>query len=513
MFIPDGLRLILFNRISQVLNKTFAKKSDKLDILELRNAIESFTAYQKIDWQIFFEKTSPLEKILNKDPSKIYPMMDSVSRHNYRHIVEELSLRSDKSEVEIANKILQKTITQQLEGKECHVGSYLYAEKKYYFEQEINCEYSVSQKISRFFTRSPILLYFPPLFVLTIFGLFLVAKILLTLRVEIWLGVIYLLLFVVPIIIIAKYLTDYILSKTTKPKALLKMDFKHGIPSWAKTILVVPTQLGPLANEPLELLSQLENNYLNNQTKNLYFALLLAFKDTKDINDTGTVEEQSNLNKIKEGIKQLNIKYSKGEPVFFVFSRSRSWNEKEKANIEWERKRGKLIEFNRLLRGEITSFNSDDLDYNFLSLIKYVITVDRNDLLTKGAAIKISSIIAHPLNKAIIDPTSKVVTSGYGLIQPQMLCRQSKTVSLLEQVFGDNKNWSSYSGVASEVYQDLFGTSLFMGKGIYDIDVFRQVLEKRFPENAVLSHDHLEGFYIRSGYASDIQILEDNPKT
>lgn len=510
-FLPIALRLVLFRRVAEVLEKIFAGKSNRAEAAELKNAILSFLTYKKVDRQLFFEDICLVEKIFNKDPSRLYPLMDFASRNSYRNVIEDLSLRSDKTEIDIADRVLAKAINRVINNQDRHIGTFLYGGNRDVIENEINYRRSWYQKPSRLIIRSNYISYFLPLFALAAFVLLFILVSLINVGQSVLMAAVFTLILLVPTIVVTEDLINYISSKIVKPKALLRMDFRRGIPLWAKTMLVVPTQLGVSTNEPENLCSQLESNYLNNQTKNLHFALLLAFRDSNSKDAKPSIDEEANLQKVKEGIEQLNNKYAKSEPIFFVFFRSRQWNEKEQTSIEWERKRGKIIEFNRLLRGGVTSFDSNHLDYKFLSKIKYVITIDQDDLLPKDAAQKLVSTIAHPLNRAKIDPVSKIVKSGYGLIQPQMLCRQSNTASLLEMTFDDDKSWTSYSSVASNVYQDLFGHSVFMGKGIYDVDVLNQVLDRRLPENTVLSHDHLEGFYVRAGYASDIQIIEDSP--
>lgn len=511
MFVPIALRLTLFHRVAEILEKIYIGKANRTEAAELKNAILSFLTYKKINHQTFFEDICLVEKIFNKDPSKIYPSMDFVSRNSYRNVIEDLSLRSGKSEIEIAEKVLSKATTRVVNNEDRHIGTFLFAVNRSVIEKEIGYKRLWYQKPSRLIVRSNYYSYFLPYLAIVALGLVSIMMFLLGVGLDSWKVIVYLLLLLVPTIIVAEDLINYISSKIVKPKALLRMDFRRGIPISAKTMLVVPTQLGTTISEPEELCSQLESNYLNNQTKNLHFALLLAFRDSKEKQAKASIEEEANLQRVKDSIEKLNQKYAKVEPIFFVFFRSRQWNEKENTSIEWERKRGKIVEFNRLLRGGVTSFDSNNLDYNFLSKIKYVITIDQGDLLPKDMAQKLVSTIAHPLNKAKIDSNSKIVKSGYGLIQPQMLCRQYDTASLLEMTFGDDKSWTSYSGVASNIYQDLFGHSIFMGKGIYDVDVLNQVLDHRLPENTVLSHDHLEGFYVRTGYASDIQIIEDSP--
>ncbi|TMA46873.1 MAG: hypothetical protein E6J81_09585, partial [Deltaproteobacteria bacterium] len=90
--------------------------------------------------------------------------------------------------------------------------------------------------------------------------------------------------------------------------------------------------------------------------------------------------------------------------------------------IGWERKRGKLHELNRLLRGAT--------DTGFVVLagqpmappsgVRYVITLDADTRLPVGAARALIGTIAQPLNRARFDPRARRVVEGYGVLQPRV---------------------------------------------------------------------------------------------
>src|SRR5215510_16418894 len=70
------------------------------------------------------------------------------------------------------------------------------------------------------------------------------------------------------------------------------------------------------------------------------------------------------LNATINGIARLNRRHGpapNGGERFLLFHRRRGWNEGERKWIGWERKRGKLHELNRLLRGATeTTFLPDN---------------------------------------------------------------------------------------------------------------------------------------------------------
>ena len=180
----------------------------------------------------------------------------------------------------------------------------------------------------------------------------------------------------------------------------------------------------------------------------------------------------------------------------------------------WERKRGKLMDLNKLLRSEHDSFPVKVGDLSILPQIRFVITLDSDTELPRGSADRMIGAMAHPLNQAIIDPDPEknIVVAGYGILQPRVgVSVQSASRSRLASLYSGETGFDIYTRAISDVYQDLYGEGIFAGKGIYEVDTVHRVLDRRFPRNALLSHDLIEGAYARAGLASDIEIIEDYP--
>ena len=78
-------------------------------------------------------------------------------------------------------------------------------------------------------------------------------------------------------------------------------------------------------------------------------------------------------------------------------------------------------------------------------------------------------------------------------------------------MYSGQTGFDIYTRAVSDVYQDLYGEGIFTGKGIYEVETLQQVLEHRFPRNALLSHDLIEGAYARAGLVSDIEVIDDYP--
>nr|AGU01685.1 putative glycosyltransferase 36 [uncultured bacterium] len=265
-------------------------------------------------------------------------------------------------------------------------------------------------------------------------------------------------------------------------------------------------------NEVEDLVEALEVRYLANQEGNLYFALATDFLDA----DAETKHKDSILLKLaSERIIELNKKYTPDSlnDKFFLFHRPRTWNSRENKWMGFERKRGKLTALNSLIRtGKGDEFSHIVGRYGALQGTKYIITLDSDTQLPREAAWKVIATMAHPLNHPVLDPIKKRVIEGYGILQPRVASVFPKDeTSLYLRMQGDMKGVDPYTRASSDVYQDIFGEGSYIGKGIYDVAVFEQVLENTFQDNRILSHDLLEGCYVRSGLLSDVLLYEQNP--
>ena len=260
-----------------------------------------------------------------------------------------------------------------------------------------------------------------------------------------------------------------------------------------------------------ELIKALEVRFLANQDNYLHFALLTDFRDS--VTEI-LPEDEPLLHLAQQRIESLNEKYSGPEgDIFFLFHRPRQWNPRDKIWMGYERKRGKLADLNKVLRGGSKDcFTLIVGDTSILTNIKYVITLDTDTQLARDTARQFVGAMAHPLNRAQYDKVQQHVIAGYGILQPRVAAslsgsNQSRYARMCTSEIGIDP----YTRTVSDVYQDMFGEGSFIGKGIYDVDVFEQMLDNRFPDNRILSHDLLEGCYVRAGLLSDIQLYEEYP--
>ncbi len=297
------------------------------------------------------------------------------------------------------------------------------------------------------------------------------------------------------------------------PAVLPGLEFRDGISSKFRTMVVVPTLLTSSAAID-ELIERIEVHHLASPVGDIRFALL------SDWTDSLTEIEPSDealLGEAIAGIDRLNAQHAAAPdgPRFILLHRRRIWNESESKWIGWERKRGKLHELNRLLRGAT--------DTTFLSLggnkpvvppdVRYIITLDTDTRLPIGSAKRLIGKMAHPLNRPRLDPISRRVVEGYGVLQPRVTpsLPTVRDGSIYQRVFTSPTGIDPYAAAVSDVYQDLFEEGSYSGKGIYDIDAFEAALAGRIAESSVLSHDLLEGIFARAGLVSDVEVFEDFP--
>ncbi|HEX5056678.1 MAG TPA: glucoamylase family protein, partial [Gammaproteobacteria bacterium] len=305
-------------------------------------------------------------------------------------------------------------------------------------------------------------------------------------------------------------LVNLLVTHRLPPRALPRLDFSKGIPDAHRTMVVVPTLLSR-PQEVDDLLEALEIRYLGNRDPNLFFALLTDFRDAPERALPG---DEALLAYARSAVQALNESYREDRPcVFYLFHRPRLWNPYERVWMGYERKRGKLEQFNALLRGESQNAFSDIVgDQSVLDSIKYVITLDTDTQLPRDSAHAMIGHIAHPLNRPVYDARKGRITEGYAILQPRVsISMNSATQSRFTGLFAGESGIDPYTRQVSDVYQDIFGEGSFVGKGIYDVDAFRQAVDGRFPENLILSHDLLESGYARSGLISDVELIEEHP--
>ncbi|MGA8009648.1 MAG: glucoamylase family protein, partial [Thiomonas sp.] len=484
------------------------------DQVTIGNSIGSLRMLSSMDWRTFVESMSHVEQVLRTDPAGVYAAMDFVTRDHYRHVVERVAKHSASSEGEVAQAAIALANSAAIDPSRAavrrHVGYFLVDQGLEALERDVVHRDSGIGHLRQMARRAPLALYLGP----TLLLLALLAEPLLGVLVrsglQAWLWV----LIAVPVLLISSQLaislTNWLASIMVSPRLLPRLDFSKGLPPHVRTLVVIPAMLTCMQDVD-DLVDALEVRFLANRDPHLHFALLTDFADAQsEVLD----EDAALLLHATKGIDTLNASHPDVQSDrFFLLHRPRRWNARDKLWMGYERKRGKLSELNGLLRGAgDTRFLCVVGRTAVLSEVKYVITLDTDTQLPRDAARKFVGAMAHPLNRPVVDPVTRRVTAGHAILQPRVgISLPSVGRSAYAQLFGSDAGIDPYTRAVSDLYQDLFDEGSFVGKGIYDVDVFEHVLADRFADNRILSHDLVEGCFARSGLISDVQLYEDYP--
>ncbi len=478
--------------------------------IKIGNCITSIKAINRISFSELFGYINVSEEILRMDPANVYPFMDQDSKSYYRSKIEEISKKSKISEIYICEKVIElckryENYGSIVEKKKAHVGYYLIDDGIDELKEALEMKHhkKVSKRVkSRFYASCNILI---PMYL----DFLIVARIYLAYHTA-FLSILLWLVLYIPISEIFLRVFNYILGKMKKPTRIPKISYEDGIPEEQATFVVMPTILK--SKEKIkEMFEKLEIYYLANKSENLYFALL---GDCSEEKTQQMKFDQEVMQYGKKYAQELNQKYSEfGFPKFHFFYRKREWNDCEKSYIGWERKRGLLVTFNQYLKGKLKNnflVNTLEEQKENLPDVKYIITLDSDTNLSLETAQKLIGAMSHVLNIPVIE-NNKVV-SGYGIMQPRIgleldLAKKSKFIELFSMQGGID----FYTNAISDIYQDYFGEGIFTGKGIYDVAVYNQILEGEIEENTVLSHDLLEGNFLRCGLLTDVMLLDGYP--
>jgi cellobiose phosphorylase len=487
--------------------------------VSIANSIGSLRFLGTMDWQEFVETMSVVEQTLRQDPAGIYGKMEFATRDQYRHAIEKIAKHSRHSEVEVAQQALQLAHANFNGGdsRHGHIGFYLIGGGLPALEKQAAMRRPWLEALQYTTRTSPLTSYLGAIVAITTVSTALLLESAARNGVH---GVVLVVLGLLSLMgssQLALNLVNWIATLVTRPHPLPRMDFKDGVPSDARAIVVVPT-LAYSKDNIDELCEQLEVRFLANRDPNLLFCLLTDFADapTEDLPGDAALLQQ-----LRDSIERLNLKYAQhadgsAAMPFLLLHRPRLWNPREGVWMGHERKRGKLQDLNRYLRGHARDRFSlvvgNDAE---LESIRYVITLDTDTLLPRDAAREFIATMQHPLNRPRIATEGKArgrVVEGYGILQPRVtVALPSENASRYEKLCGGEPGIDPYTRTVSDVYQDVFFEGSFIGKGIYDVDVFEQVLGARLPDNQILSHDLLEGCYLRAGLLSDAELYEEYP--
>jgi len=491
-----------------------ANQTQAADQVSIGHSIGSLRYLNAMDWRLFVETMSVVEKALQADPGGAYAGMDFRSRDSYRHRVEELSRRAATSEENVAAAAIhlakEALDRQEAPNRTGHVGFYLIDRGRAELEKKLGVRFSVHAFLKGFARRYPIASYVTPILMITGLAAGLIHKIGGLPGWTDWRVWLLMTGGVIAASQTALALVNLLTNRLLSPRPIPRLDLSKGIPDEHRTMVVIPTLLTD-ATGVSDLLEGIELRYIGNRDRNLTFALLTDLPDA----ESETLDSDAALIRLaSEGIVELNDRYGPGGPaIFHLFHRPRVWNPHEKRWMGYERKRGKLEQFNNYLRGgdrdPFTIIAGEPVDPGS---VRYVITLDTDTALPRDAARKLVGSMAHPLNRPRFDPQTGRVVEGYAILQPRTpISLLAANRSRFTRLSCGEAGLDPYTTEISDVYQDLFAEGSYVGKGIYDVDAFRASTNGRFPENLILSHDLVESNYARSGLVSDVELHEDHP--
>ncbi len=482
--------------------------------ISIANSISSLRFISAMDWRDYVESLSVVEQTLRKDPMGMYASQDFSTRDRCRHVIEDVARWCECDELNVAHEaiVLAQTAAEQMgtSDRRAHVGYYLTDQGLQSLEQGVGCRLPWKSRVIRMCRNLSLPLYLSPILLLTALATSLILSSLSGILLDDWRYWFFTITGLIGISALAVPLVNLGVTLLLPPQALPRLDFSKGIPDHHRTMVVVPTLLSK-QQEIDDLVEALEIRYLGNRDPNIFFALLTDFLDAPECTQPG---DDALLGYARDAVQKLNETYCEDRPcIFYLFHRPRVWNPHERVWMGYERKRGKLEQFNALLRGGAQAAFSDIVgDASILSSIQYVITLDTDTQLPRDVAHTLIGNIAHPLNRPVYDADKGRIVDGYAILQPRVsISLTSSARSRYSKMFAGEPGIDPYTREVSDVYQDIFAEGSFVGKGIYDVDAFRQAVDGRFPDNLILSHDLLESGYARSALVTDVDLIEEFP--
>jgi cyclic beta-1,2-glucan synthetase len=484
--------------------------------VSVANVVNSLRLCSTLDWPRYVEAVSLVERVLQRDPAGVHGRMEFLSRDRYRQAIEELADRTGEAQVRVALRALesarQSAETEGASSRAAHVGHHLIGKGRRELEADLAWRPGLRRGLRRLAFAHATAAYLGSIALAT------AATTGAGVAYARWqggsalaqLGVALLLL--LPASEVAIALVQRLAARFAPPRRLPRLDFSTGIPAEARTLVVVPTMLTSVPGVERQL-EHLEVLAVGNPDPNVHFAILGDFADATA---REAPEDAGILAAARAGIGALNARLGEGRADrFLLLHRARQWNEQERTWMGWERKRGKLEELNRLLRGATdTSYDVQVGDRSILPGVRYCITLDSDTRLPRDGARKLVGIAAHPLNRPVLDPVSGRVTEGYGILQPRVsVTTASAAGSHFARIYAGHTGVDPYTTAVSDTYQDLFAEGSFTGKGLYDVDAFTAAMEGRVPDNALLSHDLFEGLHARTGLVTDVEVVDDYPSS
>ncbi|MDO6965464.1 GH36-type glycosyl hydrolase domain-containing protein [Rhizobium alvei] len=482
--------------------------SDMEPTERVSRGISALISISTTSWKVFFESVSTVELILRDDPAGVYGAMDFSTRDSYRRVIEELADGAGAKEDMVAMTVLDRARAHASDPRRGHVGCWLVAEGRAEIEEAIGYRPSRQARVQRLVLGSPGQFYGSCMGLFFALSLLAPGLILANLHASWPMWLLGFIVSLIPASILSVMITQFIVTHIVPTRTLPKMDVDAGLPDDCPVVLVMPVILRR-AKEVGPLVEKLEMHWLSNPEPMIRIIVLSDFADA----DRETMPDDIAIEQaLVDGIRQLNMRYPLTVP-FGLIHRARRFNPAESRWMGWERKRGKLEAFIGELSGHPASdFKLREGSAKTLSTARYAVTMDADTVGPPGAVNRLVGTFLHPLNAARFRNGQGKPLHGFTFLQPRVeISPAAGDRSWFTRLFTGDTSIDIYSRAVSDVYQDLFGEGVFIGKGIIDIAAFQKSLAGVVPENSLVSHDLFEGLHGGVALVSDVVFYEDFP--
>jgi cyclic beta-1,2-glucan synthetase len=514
--LPALLRLAVLEDLAEAAGAASAEPGEATgervgrDVLGLREIAA-------VDWKEFVEAASPVDRVLAGDPAGAYPLVDFETRDAYRRAVEQVSRWSGRPEPEVAEAAVRLAAEagEAAPRRARHVGHLLVGDGREALEEALGAAVPPRVRIARAMRRRAAALYLGAVTLGTAVLAAAAGGAVSRAGGDVVAVVAAVLLSLVPASAVAVGLLHAALTTFVRPRLLPRMDYEDGIPADRRTVVAVPTLLAT-EDDVREAAATLETAFLGNGGDHVAFAMVTDLADADAEEAPG---DAALLAAARRAVADLSARHGgTAGGAFVLVHRPRRWNEREGRWMGWERKRGKLVELDRLLlrlAGDAdagpTTCEVVEGDVERLRGARYVVTLDADTVLPPGAAASLVAVLAHPLHEPAFDADGEVV-AGYTVLQPRVeTWPPSAARTPFSRWSAGDRGLDLYTHAVSDVYQDLFGEGIYAGKGAYDVAAFERSLAGRVPDDALLSHDLFEGVHGRAALVTDVALFEDYP--
>ena len=448
-----------------------------------------------IDMDAIVKEKNRLDIVLQSDLANFYSKMNETTKQIYRFKISKIALKSQKDEIELAKEYIKSGFENKEDRlknspnkdignseRADHVGYYIYKDYERLFKSSINKKLFIPSQwwIALIISFGISLLLGNPFWILLI---------------------------LFPVQSIIRPILEHFFTQNIQSEYAPRLELKGDIPSQGQTMVVISTLL-PAAKELDVLKSKLEDLYYTNGKGNITFMVLA---DLKQASLPVMPEDKAQIKACENLINSLNIKYNN---KFMLLVRKRTFSKTGNIYTGEERKRGAITALINLIKSDDIEYDTYIGDFNALKNTKYILALDYDTKALLESASMLVSVAMHPLNQPQIDAEKGIVTQGYGIIAPKMATDlKSSLETPFTKIMCGAGGISAYDMQCSDIYQDLYDESIFSGKGLICVDTFYKLLMDVFQPETVLSHDILEGSFLRTRFVYDIELVDGFPSS